>query len=78
MARQESGNQMKYGIGAFIIIIVLTLFVDGHFMGQMHTAVEATNASMSYDNQGLVVTERWRSPHRTRSSNKARRQALDQ
>ena len=45
---------------------------------QMRTAVEATDASLSYDAQGLVVTDRWRSKSRTTSKNKARNQALGQ
>ena len=59
-------------IGVIIAVFLITLFVDGHFMGQMRTAVEATNASMSYTAEGLVVDERWCGGRRnsTRSAKK--------
>ena len=50
---------VKFIGGALTVIVFVTFFADAHFMGQMHTAVEATNANMSYDSEGLVVTERW-------------------
>ena len=64
-------NVLQFIIGAAVAVIVGTFFVDAHFMSQMKTAVEATNASMSYDSQGLVVTDRWRG-HRRNSKMKAR------
>lgn len=73
-----SDGQMKYVIGAVIAVVLIPIMVDGHFMGQMRTAVEATDASLSYDAQGLVVTDRWRSKFRTTSKKKARNQALEQ
>ena len=70
----DKGDSMTgYVIGSVIAIALVSLLVDAHFKGQMHTAVEATNAGMSYDNEGLVVTERWRSKFYLRKS-KARSQ----
>jgi len=66
-------RQMEYAIGAVVVVVVLTFMIDGHFVSQMRTAVESTNASMSYDSEGLVVTDRWRSHRRTSSKAKARR-----
>lgn len=63
-------------IGSVIGVILITIMVDGHFMSQMRTAVEATDASLSYTSEGLVVTDRWRSTFRTSSKRKARKQAL--
>jgi len=70
----DDEDGFKFLIGAAVLTLIATLMVDGHFMSQMHTAVEATNASMSYDDEGLVVTERWRSKHRYHSIHKARSQ----
>ena len=69
----KGDNVTGYVIGSVIAIALVSLLVDAHFKGQMHTAVEATNAGMSYDSEGLVVTERWRSKFYLRKS-KARSQ----
>ena len=69
----KGSNITGYVIGAVIGIVVITLLVDAHFKGQMRTAVEATGAGMSYDDEGLVVTERWCSKFYLRKS-KARSQ----
>ena len=62
-----------YIFGSVIVVALVTLLVDAHFKSQMRTAVEATNANMSYDSEGLVITERWRSKFYMRKS-KARSQ----
>lgn len=69
-----SGSDKELGFiaGAIVFVILITVLVDSHFMSQMHTAVEATNASMSYSSEGLVVTNRWRSKKNTTRKNKAR------
>ncbi len=69
----DDDSSFGFIVGAVIVVVLGTFFVDQQFMSQMRTAVEATNASMSYDSQGLVVTDRWRSPRRTGSKGKARR-----
>lgn len=61
---KESGSVTGYVIGSFIISGIITFIVDGHFTSQMCTAVEATDARMSYADGGLHVTERWRSNRR--------------
>ena len=66
-------DSWRFLVGAVVVVVVVTLGVDGYFRGQMHTAVEATNASMSYTSEGLQVTGRWRSNRSTTSKNKARR-----
>lgn len=67
----DMDDVMKFIGGALAVIVFVTFFADAHFMGQMHTAVEATNASMSYDSEGLVVTDRWMGG-RHHSCNRAR------
>ncbi len=76
MGHGEGNRQVEFAIGAVLIVLLITGLVDKHFMSQMHTAVEATDASMSYTSEGLVVTERWASRHRTTSRRKARQQAI--
>ncbi len=71
-------KSVQVGVGAVVAVIIITVMVDGHFMSQMRTAVEARDASMSYTSEGLVVTDRWRSTFRTSSKNKARRQAAEE
>lgn len=74
----DTTRQVEYIAGAIIGVFLITIFVDRYFMGQMHTAVEATDASLSYSSEGLVVTERWRSRSRTTSLRKARRRAEEE
>ena len=57
--------------GAIAIVALIPISVDHHFKKQMLTAVEATNAGMSYDSQGLVITERWRTAKSYGSKKKA-------
>ena len=68
---RETDGMGKLVGGAIAVIAIATLAVDGHFKKQMRTAVEATNAGMSYDNQGLVVTQRWRTAKSYGSKKKA-------
>jgi len=44
---------------AIAIVALVPMAVDSHFKKQMTTAVETADAGMSYDSQGLVLTERW-------------------
>jgi len=74
VAMRGSDSQTGYIVGAIILIILGTFLVDAHFRGQMHTAVEATNADMSYTSEGLVVTERWRSRKSYLRKSKAQQQ----
>ena len=57
----EGEDAGSFLVGAAIFIALATMLVDGHFRGQMKTAVETEDAHMSYNGEGLVVTERWRS-----------------
>jgi hypothetical protein len=68
----EKDDGFKFLIGAAIVTIIVTIVVDGHFMSQMHTAVETKDARMNYNDEGLVVTERWRSSRSYGSARKAR------
>ena len=68
---RETEGVAKFIGGAIAIVALVTLAVDRHFKKQMHTAVEATNAGMSYDSQGLVITERWRTAKSYGSKKKA-------
>ena len=63
------------GIVFFLIaaVALIPLAIDGHFKRQMLTAVEAEDADASYDSQGLVVTQRWRSEKRYGNKEKALR-----
>lgn len=55
-------EDLGFLFGAAIAVVALVpMGVDSFFMDQMHTAVEATDAGMSYDSQGLTLTLRWRS-----------------
>ena len=60
-----NGLDNELGSRVFAALVVATiavpLFLDRYFKAQMRTAVEAKDAGMSYDAQGLVVTMRWRS-----------------
>ena len=56
--RDADGLGFLVGLGIAVVALV-PMAVDSHFKNQMKTAVEATDAGMSYDNQGLVFTERW-------------------
>ena len=67
----ETDHMGQFVGGAIAVIALATLAVDGHFKKQMHTAVEATDAGMSYDSQGLVITERWRTAKSYGSKKKA-------
>lgn len=69
-----SEDSYKFLIGGIVLGAVVTFAVDAHFRGQMHTAVEASNADMSFDSEGLVVTDRWRSKRQYLSRSKARSQ----
>lgn len=64
LVNKETDSVAGYLVGALVIAAVITLIVDGHFTGQMRTAVEATDARMSYADGGIHVTERWRSSRR--------------
>lgn len=70
----DKDDGFKFLIGAAILTIIVTIVVDGHFMSQMRTAVVTRDASMSYNAEGLVVTERWRSKRSYGSARKARQQ----
>ena len=59
---------------AIAFVALVTLAVDAGFKAQMRTAVEATNAGMSYDSQGLVVTYRWRTEDSYKSESEAKKQ----
>lgn len=72
MVVNDGDSSLPYFGIAAVLIIVATVGVDAIFMGQMRTAVEAKDASMSYTTEGLVVTDRWRSSRRTSSKGKAR------
>ena len=53
-------NDLGFLVGLGIAFVALVpMAVDSHFEKQMITAVETTDAGMSYDCQGLVITERW-------------------
>ena len=53
-------NDLGFLVGLGIAIVALvSMAVDSHFEKQMITAVETTDAAMSYDCQGLVITKRW-------------------
>ena len=56
--RDTDGLGWLVGFGIAVVALV-PMAVDSHFKKQMITAVETTDAGMSYDCQGLVLTERW-------------------
>ena len=56
--RDTDGLGFLVGLGIAAVALG-TMAVDSHFEKQMKTAVEAADAGMSYDCQGLVFTERW-------------------
>ena len=56
--RDADGLGILVGFGIAAVALV-PMAVDSHFKKQMITAVETTDAGMSYDRQGLVFTERW-------------------
>lgn len=70
----KSEDNFKFVGGAVFATILVTFMVDSHFVSQMRTAVEATDAHMSYNSEGLVVTERWRSKRSYMSQSGARKQ----
>ena len=57
---------------AIAAVALIPMAVDDHFKKQMHTAVEASDAGMSYTSQGLVFTERWRTEDSYSSESKAK------
>ena len=53
-------DELGFLVGLGIAVVALVpMAVDSHFKKQMKTAIEAADAGMSYDSQGLVFTERW-------------------
>ena len=74
---REMGNiSLVIGL-AIAFVAVVTMLVDQHFKRQMLTAVEATNASASYDSEGLVLTERWQTEDSYGSKKKALRKLAE-
>ena len=57
---------------AIAFVALVTIAVDAGFKAQMRTAVEATNAGMSYDSQGLAFTESWHTEKSYPSESKAK------
>ena len=68
----DSDISIGYSIGAVILAAIGSFFLDSYFKDQMHTAVEADDAGMSYDEKGLVITERWSTKKSYQRKSKAR------
>ena len=69
--RDTDGLGILVGLGIAVVALV-PMAVDSHFKGQMITAVETSDAGMSYDSQGLVFTERWQTEERYELESQAR------
>ena len=69
--READGMGLLIGLGVAVVALV-PMAVDSHFKKQMITAVETTDAGMSYDCQGLVFTERWQTEERYELESQAR------
>ena len=69
--RDTDGLGYLVGFGIAIVALV-PMAVDSHFRSQMITAVETTDAGMSYDCQGLVLTERLRTEEHYELESQAR------
>ena len=69
--RDTDGLGYLVGFGIAIVALV-PMAVDSHFKSQMITAVETTDAGMSYDCQGLVLTERLRTEEHYELESQAR------
>lgn len=59
MSQGKGDDVVSVAIGGLIAAVLIALVVDSMLKKQMHTAVEATDAKMSYVGEGLVVTESW-------------------
>ena len=70
---REIGNISEIAIAAIVAVALIPIAVDGHFKKQMRTAVEATDAGLSYSSEGLVITDRWRTEKRYGTKKKALR-----
>ena len=57
---------------AIAFVALIPMAVDSHFKQQMLTAVETTDAGLSYDSQGLVLTERWQTEEHYELASQAR------
>lgn len=62
---------------AVVATFLVPWLIDKYFMAQMRTANEATDAKMSYDSDGLVVTKRWFNKKRYGSVEKAERKMYE-
>ena len=69
--RDADGLGFLVGLGIAVVALV-PMAVDSHFKKQMVTAVEMTDAAMSYDSTGLVFTERWQTEERYEFESQAR------
>ena len=69
--REVDGLGYLVGLGIAVVALV-PMGVDSHFKKQMRTAVETTDADMSYDSQGLVLTERWQTEEHYELESQAR------
>ena len=68
----DSDSFIGYMIGAVVLAVIGSVFIDGYFKNQMRTAVEADDAKTSYDEKGLTITERWNTEKSYARKSKAR------